>query len=144
MKKYYVEVYDKENDSGHILQSSWFNKEIFAVNWALNLDFIDYDILGIRLMSSEWDEEEDCYTDIEYEREIEPYNIPYRIREAVINFMEINPILTKLTGEKWYSMEDELVKLLGDWTGYEDDTYDNGKKVIKRRKNKKNGESLGK
>lgn len=31
------------------------------------------------------------------------------LREKVVNFMESNPILTKLSGVEWYEMEDALV-----------------------------------
>lgn len=34
------------------------------------------------------------------------------IRERVINFMEHNDYLTKLTGENWYKMEDSLVTFI--------------------------------
>lgn len=45
------------------------------------------------------------------------------IREQVINFMEHNEQLTKLKGENWYKMEDNLVALIESITHKKDTTY---------------------
>ena len=45
------------------------------------------------------------------------------IRDAVIQFMEKNPILTKLSGDDWYSVEDAITNLVHSITGTTDNTY---------------------
>lgn len=48
-----------------------------------------------------------------------------KIREKIINFMEHNPVTSKLKGDKWYAMEDALVNLFCEMTGATDKTYEN-------------------
>ena len=45
------------------------------------------------------------------------------IREQVAIFMENNALLSKLENEKYYEMEDELVKLCEKVSGIKDNTY---------------------
>lgn len=52
------------------------------------------------------------------------------IREEVIRFMESNEILSKLNGDKWYKMEDELVELCEKVSGKKDTTYTNVKDIV--------------
>lgn len=47
------------------------------------------------------------------------------IREKVINFMDNNPLLTKLENDDWYKMEDALVDLFCEMTGTHDKSYEN-------------------
>lgn len=70
MEKYYIEISEYENSSEYILQSDWFDTEQEAMNWAKQLMFLskDYEIC---LMSSEWDDESDTYTDIDCVRRID-------------------------------------------------------------------------
>lgn len=51
------------------------------------------------------------------------YNGLGKIREQVINFMEHNEQLTKLTGEKWYNMEDSLVAFVERMTKKKDKVH---------------------
>ncbi|MBQ2882766.1 MAG: hypothetical protein IJE43_03185 [Alphaproteobacteria bacterium] len=46
-----------------------------------------------------------------------------KIREKVASFMEHNDVLSKLKGENWYNMEDELVNLVCEISGLRDATY---------------------
>lgn len=48
-----------------------------------------------------------------------------KIREKIIDFMEHNPVTSKLKGDKWYTMEDALVNLFCKMTGATDKTYEN-------------------
>ena len=52
------------------------------------------------------------------------------MREQVIVFMEHNEILSKLKGDKWYKMEDELVELCERVSGKKDNTYKNIKEIV--------------
>jgi len=45
------------------------------------------------------------------------------IRDAVIQFMEKHPVLTKLKGDDWYSVEDAITNLIHGITGTTDNTY---------------------
>lgn len=62
MKKYYIELATKSGDI--VLQSKWYNTREEAVNWAKSVDYIGSASVILCLMSSEWDTEEDVYTDI--------------------------------------------------------------------------------
>lgn len=64
MKKYYIEISDTNNSGEYIMQSEWFDTEEKAIEWWNNIKFLDihYDVY---LMASEWNLEEDTYTDIE-------------------------------------------------------------------------------
>ena len=68
MKKYYIEISENE---GYILQSQWFDTEEQAIEWSKAITYLDTLYYGMWLMSSEWDEENDTYTDIDCVREIE-------------------------------------------------------------------------
>lgn len=69
MKKYYIEFSHKrsENDN-YDMQSKWFDTEKQALEWFKGFDYISDTY--VYLMSSEWDEEEDIYINIEQEREL--------------------------------------------------------------------------
>ena len=45
------------------------------------------------------------------------------IRDAVIQLMEKHPVLTKLKGDDWYSVEDSITNLIHSITGTKDTTY---------------------
>ena len=45
------------------------------------------------------------------------------IRDAVIQLMEKHPVLTKLKGDDWYSVEDSITNLIHSITGAKDTTY---------------------
>lgn len=73
MKKYYIELYPNNKEieyimeNGYVLQSRWFEKEEDAINWANSIDYKDK-TCDICLMSSEWDNQEDCPVDIKLEK----------------------------------------------------------------------------
>lgn len=62
MKKYYIELATNSGDI--ILQSKWYETKQEALKWAEDIDYIGYIYTVLCLMSSEWDTEEDVYTDI--------------------------------------------------------------------------------
>lgn len=66
--KYYIEITDKKTDS-YIFQSIWFDTEEEAIDFARKFDHMD---IGLEcwLMYSEWDSENDTYTDIKVLKEI--------------------------------------------------------------------------
>lgn len=66
MKKYYIELATNSGDV--ILQSKWYNTKEEAIDWAENIDYIGWASSILCLMSSEWDTEEDTYTDIIQEK----------------------------------------------------------------------------
>lgn len=45
------------------------------------------------------------------------------IRDAVIQLMDKHPVLTKLKGDDWYSVEDSITNLIHSITGTKDTTY---------------------
>lgn len=47
------------------------------------------------------------------------------VRQEVSEFMDAHPVLTKLKGEEWYSVEDGIVTLIEHITGAKDPTYEN-------------------
>lgn len=65
--KYYVEFADIDSPCEYIMQSKFFNTEEQALEWAKGVTYIDKHY-SIRLMSSEWDFENDTYKDIEFVR----------------------------------------------------------------------------
>lgn len=67
MKKYYIELADSDSSEPYILQSQWYDKKRDALKFWEQIDFCNCDAY---LMSSEWDDEEDCYTDIEQEKRL--------------------------------------------------------------------------
>lgn len=69
MKKYYIEIF-KEDSGDYIIQSDWFDSEEQAIEWCKTIAYLDIYDYEIWLMSSEWDEESDTYTDIECVRKI--------------------------------------------------------------------------
>lgn len=69
MRKYYVEVTRIDNPCSYMLQSDWFDTKEQAVEWASKLVFID-SAYRIFYMSSEWDIENDIYTDIDMDEEV--------------------------------------------------------------------------
>ena len=52
------------------------------------------------------------------------------IREEVVKFMESNKILSKLSGDDWYNMEDGLVSLCEKVSGKEDKTYRTPRDIV--------------
>lgn len=52
-KKYYIEVYDLDNQGSYILQSKWFKTRKSAIDWYKNnISFVDENIVGVALMSA--------------------------------------------------------------------------------------------
>lgn len=46
------------------------------------------------------------------------------VRQEVADFMEAHPVLTKLKGDAWYSVEDGIVALIESITGSKDTAYE--------------------
>lgn len=68
--KWYIEI-TENNGVNPILQSDWFDTEEEALDWANKIVFFDLSSdYQIWLMYSEWDYNDETYTDIECVREI--------------------------------------------------------------------------
>lgn len=70
MTKYYIEFKNVRNDAlSYDMQSKWFDTEEQAIEAFRN--FFDYvSNTHVYLMSTEWDIEEDTFSDIKFEKEL--------------------------------------------------------------------------
>lgn len=66
MKKFYIEIVDLISDD-YVLQSKWYDTEEKAIEWARGIDYVDK-MYTINLLSANWDEENETYGDIYFER----------------------------------------------------------------------------
>ena len=69
MTKYYFEFkHIRSTDLLYDMQSEWFDTEEQAIEWFKGFSYISN--MHVYLMSSEWDEEDDTFTDIKFEKEL--------------------------------------------------------------------------
>lgn len=69
MTKYYIEFkHIRSTDLLYDMQSKWFDTEEQAIEWVKGFSYISN--MYVYLMSSEWDEEDDTFTDIRFEKEL--------------------------------------------------------------------------
>ena len=74
MKKYYIEFkHIRSEDELYDMQSVWFDTEKQALEWYFGFGYVSNTIVS--LMSSEWDEYEDTYTDIKFERSLNLWDL---------------------------------------------------------------------
>ena len=67
MRKYYIEISDLDSTEPYAIQSQWYDTKKDALNFWEQIDFCNYQAC---LMSSEWDVENDTYTDIELDAKL--------------------------------------------------------------------------
>lgn len=69
MKKYYVEVWNRENENGYVMQSKWYDTEEEAIGFAHQIEYLEFGYFR-DIMSAEFDGEE-MIGDIEVETHID-------------------------------------------------------------------------
>jgi hypothetical protein len=67
--RYMVEINLKDDEYHQLAQSKWYNTEKEAMQWFKDLDFVDKNNVVVWLMSSEFDENDNCI-EIEFEKEL--------------------------------------------------------------------------
>lgn len=69
MTKYYIEFkHIRSTDLLYDMQSKWFDTEEQAIEWFKGFSYVSN--TNVYLMSTEWDTEEDTFTDIKFEKEL--------------------------------------------------------------------------
>ena len=67
MKKYFIEITEKDNSVEYVIQSRLFNNEEQAIEWAKGILYLD-NRFSVYLMGGEYDKDDETFIDILSER----------------------------------------------------------------------------